>query len=296
MHALITDAQPIRRGRRSGAVRLATGPRLRYVEQGDPTGPTIIFLHGYTDSWFSFSRLLPLLPGYHTYAIDQRGHGDSDRPTSGYTTDSLAADVAAFLDIAGVKQAVIVGHSMGSLVARRVAELFPERVSHLILIGAVLAANDAVRELQAAVRDLDGPVPTEFVRDFQRSTIHAPVPEPFLARVIDESLKLPARVWRSALGGVFSTDDLADLGQIAAPTLVLWGERDAYFLRDEQEQLARAIPGARLTIYPETGHAPHWEHPERVAGDIDAFLRGTPSPGREAPAPTQDMQESGRSS
>jgi pimeloyl-ACP methyl ester carboxylesterase len=287
MHAPSAAVQSAARERRSGTVRLKTGPRLHYVEQGDPTGQPIVFLHGYTDSWYSFCRLLSRLPAsYHAFALDQRGHGDSERPISGYTPDSLAADVAAFLDAVEVDRATIVGHSMGSIVGRRVAELYPQRVSRLVLIGAILAANDATRELQEAVRGLDGPVPTDFARDFQLSTIHAPVPQPFLNRVVDESLKVPARVWRSALDGVFSSDDGADLGRIGAPTLILWGEQDAYFLRDEQERLASAITGARLTIYPATGHSPHWERPERVANDLDAFLRVTPSSDGAAPART----------
>src|SRR5262245_29905615 len=57
-------------------VQLATGVRLHYAEQGDPQGHPIILLHGYTDSWFSYSRVLPLLPTrYRAYALDQRGHG-----------------------------------------------------------------------------------------------------------------------------------------------------------------------------------------------------------------------------
>ena len=59
--------------------RLSTGLRVHYAERGDPTGETIIFLHAYVDSWFSFSRVLPLLsPEYHAFAPDQRGHGRSD--------------------------------------------------------------------------------------------------------------------------------------------------------------------------------------------------------------------------
>ena len=102
--------------------RLATGVRLRYAEQGDPGGEPIVFLHGYTDSWWSFSRLLPFLAAerYHAYALDQRGHGDSERPESGYALDDLAADVVAFLDAVGAPRAIVVGHCMGGFVAARV--------------------------------------------------------------------------------------------------------------------------------------------------------------------------------
>ncbi|MGH8064004.1 MAG: alpha/beta fold hydrolase [Candidatus Entotheonellia bacterium] len=78
---------------------LTTGVRLHYAEQGDPADHPVILLHGYTDAWVSFSRVLPLMaPSYHVYALDQRGHGDSDRPASGYTMRDLAADVLAFME------------------------------------------------------------------------------------------------------------------------------------------------------------------------------------------------------
>jgi non-heme chloroperoxidase len=262
---------------RFATARLETGVQIHYAEQGDPGGEALVFLHGYTDSWFSFSQLLPLLPErYRAYAIDQRGHGDSERPAGGYMPDDFAADVVAFLDAVGVARATIVGHSMGSIIARRVAETYPERVTRLVLIGAALTPmrlNEAAVGLREAVRTLEDPVPPEFAREFQASTVHIPVPEPFFERVVAESLKLPARVWKSVLDGLFALDDAADLGRIAAPTLILWGERDAFFPRQEQERLAAAIPGASLTVYPETGHDPHWERPERVAANLDAFVR-----------------------
>lgn len=93
---------------------LSTGPRLHYAEQGDPGGEAIVFLHGYSDSWFSFSRVLPLLaPSYHAFAPTQRGHGDSDKPECCYTPEDFAADVDAFMDAVGVEEATVVGASTG---------------------------------------------------------------------------------------------------------------------------------------------------------------------------------------
>ena len=260
---------------RFGVARLETGPLIRYTEQGDPAGEPLILLHGYTDSWYSFSRLLPLLEpaGYHVFAIDQRGHGSSERPTDGYTTDHFAADVDAFMGAVGIQRATLVGHSMGSLVARRVAVRSPHRVSRLVLLGAILAANGATEELQAAVQRLEDPVPADFVREFQESTIHLPVPVSFLEGVIAESLRVTARVWHTVLDGLFAADDRADLARITAPTLLLWGEHDAFFSRAEQDELVARMPNARLLVYPETGHSPQWERPELVARDLAAFIR-----------------------
>ncbi len=118
---------------------LASGPQLHYAEQGDRGGEPIVFLPAYTDSWFSYSRGLPLLPPrYHAYAVDQRGHGDSERPDCCYTVEDFAGDVVAFLDAVGVGRATLVGHSGSCFTPRRVAVTHPERVVGLVLIGAPL--------------------------------------------------------------------------------------------------------------------------------------------------------------
>ena len=261
---------------------LMTGPTLHYAEQGDRSGEAIIFLHGYSDSWFSFSRVLPLLSSeYHAFALTQRGHGDSDKPQCCYTPEDFAADVDAFMDALGIEEATLVGASTGALFAQRVVMSYPHRVSRLVLVGAQTPANEAneaVMGLQEEVRALEDPVPPEFVRAFQESTIYQPVPQEFLDTVVSESLKLPARVWRDYLeGAVLSIDQdyVLPLREIDVPTLILWGEQDPLFPREEQERLAAAIPGATLKIYPETGHAVHWERPEWVVRDLEEFMKET---------------------
>ena len=260
---------------RFATVRLTTGPRLHYATQGDADGAPIIFLHGWPDSWFSFSRVLPLLsPRLRILVPDQRGFGDSERPGSGYAIDDFAADVVALLDALRVERAAIVGHSFGSFVARQVAIAHPERVARLALIGTgVSAATPPVREAQAALRDLGDPVPLEFAREFQASTAYAPLPAAFFERLVAESMKLPARLWREVLDQLVAYADAANLARISAPTLLLWGQHDALFPREDQDRLVAAIRGAALTIYPEIGHCPNWEDPERVAADLQSFLQ-----------------------
>jgi pimeloyl-ACP methyl ester carboxylesterase len=79
-------------------------------------------------------------------------------------------------------------------------------------------------------------------------------------------------VWRSALEGLWRATPPTDLAVIRAPTLVLWGERDELLERPQQDDLVRAIPGARLVVYGDTGHLVLWEQPERVATDVRSFL------------------------
>ena len=264
-------------GFRFATVRLSTGPRVHYAEHGDAQGEPAVFLHGWPDSWFSFSRVVPLLgPRLHAFVLDQRGFGDSERPDGCYAIQQFAADVVAFLDTLSIDRATIVGHSFGSFVTRQVAIAQPDRVARMVLIGTgVFAGTPVVREVQGAVLNLQDLVPVEFARDFQSSTVYAPVPKPFFERIVAESLKLPARLWRAVLEGLLAYDDTAELGRITTPTLMIWGEHDALFPRDHQDRVVLAIRGANLRIYEGIGHCPNWECPERVAADVQAFVQET---------------------
>lgn len=261
--------QPIRFGKKE----LSTGITVRYAERGDPDSPALLCLHGYTDSWFSFQRVLEELPPtLHAFVLDQRGHGDSDRPATGYTIADFAQDAVAFMDAQGLAQATVVGHSMGSFIAQQVALLTPARVTRLVLIGsATTAVNAGTVELQQAAHTLADPVDRAFVYEFQSSTIYAPVPESFLNRVVEESMKLPARIWQSAIDGLLGSNLASQLGWITAPTLVLWGDHDQIFPRSEQDALVRTIPAATLQVYSETGHALHWERPQEFVADVLRF-------------------------
>lgn len=261
------------------AKRLSTGISVQYAEAGDPAGEAVVFLHGYTDSWFSFSRVLPLLPGdYRALALSLRGHGDSGKPDCCYTLDDVVADVVAFLDACGIEEATMVGMSAGSFVAQRIALDHPHRVTRLVLISSAptLHGNEAVSELGQEMLALKDPISPEFVTDWQQVNIYAPVPDDFFATVVSESLKLPARVWRDFWTGVVLSPDYSSrLGEIDVPTLILSGEMDAVFSHEDPPRLAAAIPKATLKVYPETGHSVHWERPEEVVRDLVEFMTAT---------------------
>jgi non-heme chloroperoxidase len=259
------------------SVLLKTGVRLRYAYQGDPNGEPVILLHGYTDSWFSFSQILPLLDQkYRVYTLDQRGHGDSDRPVGGYAMEQFAGDVVAFMDAMKINQATIVGHSMGSLVAQHVAVDAPERVKRMVLVATATTVhtNDLARQLQREINALTDPVPEKFVYDFQRSTAFQPLSNEFFQTVLKESLKLPANVWREVMAEMMSPDTGVELKKIKTPTLILWGDKD-FFPRSEQDALTSGIPNAVLKVYKDTGHALHWERPEKFAADLQTFINGS---------------------
>ncbi|HKO60531.1 MAG TPA: alpha/beta hydrolase, partial [Pyrinomonadaceae bacterium] len=148
-------------------------------------------------------------------------------------------------------------------------------VEKLVLVGSAPAvSNGEVSQLQVEVNSLTDPVPLKFVTEFQKSVITRPVPDEFMDRVVQESMKLPARVWRDAMAGMLAPNSTVTLSKIEAPTLIIWGDRETVFpKRADQETLLKAIPRAKLKVYKGTGHCPNWEEPARFARDLEEFMR-----------------------
>jgi non-heme chloroperoxidase len=190
--------------------------------------------------------------------------------------------VAAFTEALGLGPTLVVGHSMGSTNAQRFAIDYPERTLGVVLAGAFASYRDnpAVTEFwETTVSRLADPIDPGFVREFQQGTLAQPVPPAFFDAIVQESLKVPARVWRAAFEGFLEDEAAAELGKIRASTLVIWGARDALCSRRDQDALLAAIGGSRLMIYEGAGHGLHWEEPARFARDLVAFAR-TLVPGR----------------
>lgn len=257
------------------SVNLRSGITLSYAEQGNPTGVPVIFLHGLTDSLHSFDLLMPHLPpSIHAFALSQRGHGNSSRPMTGYSMSDFAADVAEFIAEFDLGPAVLVGHSMGTAVAQRFALDFPEILRGLVLIGSFVsyADNAVMVEFWPEVEALVDPIDANFALAFQESTLAKPITPSYLETVVAESLKLPARVWKAAMAGIMASDVTDSLSRITAPTLLLWGEQDAFVPSSDQDLQLTSIPNATLEVLPATGHAVHWEEPARVAALLIAFI------------------------
>jgi non-heme chloroperoxidase len=258
------------------SIRLPSGVKLEYAEQGAGDGTPVILLHGITDSWRSYEPVLPHLPSsLRAFALSQRGHGGSSRPKQSYAPRDFAADVAAFIEALGLGPAIVVGHSMGSCVAQSFAIDYPRQVQGLVLVGSFcrLADNPAVAEFWQEVEKLGDPVSPAFVRDFQESTLTLPVHSAFLDAIVAESLKVPARVWRDALQGLMSFDRSAELRKVKAPTLILWGDCDGFARRVDQDDLSAALPRAQLSIYEGVGHALHWEDQRRFSAELCGFVK-----------------------
>jgi len=256
-------------------IKLSTGVQLQYAEQGDAEGEPVIFLHGITDSWHSYEKVLPLLPSsIHAFALSQRGHGDSERPLTGYTPKDFAGDVAAFIKQLNLKSAIIVGHSMSGMIVQQFALDYPELIRAIVInsSAAYIKDNPGLPEFYNQVMQLNDPMDRAFMDEFQKATLIKPIDPGYFNLLVTEGMKVPVRVFKAALTGLMEADYRKELKKIKVPVLIMWGAKDGFFPETNQQLLLGGISGSKLVIYEGTGHALHWEEPVRFTNDLLNFI------------------------
>ena len=247
------------------------------MAQGERSGRVLVMLPGPTDSWSTYQSVLDRVPPeIRTISVSQRGHGDSDKPASGYRVQDFAADVVSLLDALDIERAVLAGHSASCFTARRVAVDYPERVAGLVLEASptTLRGNANLEEfVKSIVTEMHDPIDPEFVRSFAIATSSSDISIELLDHNVGEQLKVPASVWREMFTELLQYDAMAELERITAPTLLIWGNDDQLVEREMQQKLVEHITCADLAIYPGVGHTPRWENPNRFAADVTDFVK-----------------------
>ena len=258
-------------------VTVSRDVELPYVDVGSPEGVPTLFLHGFAGTWRSFAPTMEHLPStVRAIAPTLRGHGEASKPTSGYGVRDFADDVARLMDALEVDSAVVVGQSMGGAIAQRFGLDHPGRTLGLVLVASSIPSGDSpsVRAFyEDVVMDVTDPVDPDLVEDFIASTLAQPIPGSVHDELLEDARSVPAHVWREVFRMRLATDLSAEIQELDAPTLLVWGNQDARSLRSDQEELLAAVPAARWLVYEGAGHDLHIEEPERFAADVAAFVR-----------------------
>lgn len=243
------------------------GVRLHYMTRGEELHPAIVLIQGLGLSsrfWFDVPDLLANDPDRprRVLAVDNRGTGGSERPRTPWTMGAMADDVAAMLDDARVERAIVVGISMGGMIAQHVALRHPTRVSGLVLLATTAGfIAGQLPEAVALYRLIT--VPFGGKRG-ARNLARVLLPKSKWSRARDIFADWPNAMRDSPtapatfLAHLFAASthfSHASLRHIGCPTLVVAGDEDDLVPKRNAEVLARRIPNAELEILADTGHA-----------------------------------------
>ena len=258
-----------------------------------PGRPPLLLLHGLLVTSHSFTRLIPELAGERrVLAPDLPGCGDSDRPPpilcAGYSARWQAAAVLELIDRLGLAQVDIVGHSWGGAIAVCLADAAPERVRRLALVDPTLFAMPV--PIEGRLAQVPGLGPYVFKNMYRRNELRRYLGRAFSRdHLVDEADvdlywdRLARSGGREAahamLMQLMNPDTMAAmqprLRAITAPTLIVWGERDAIVPHEHAARVAEAVPGAKLRWLPGCGHTPAEEQPEALAALLREHLDPT---------------------
>lgn len=270
--------------------------RLHYVEAGD--GPLIVLLHGFPEFWFSWRFQIPALAeaGFRVVAPDMRGYNLSSRPSSvaDYDIDLLTADIRDLIRERGCGRAFLAGHDWGAVVAWATAAQHPDAVARLAILNVphprrMLHGLRRPRQLLKSwyVFFFQLPwLPERLLRAghwraFRYGFEHDARPGAFTRDDIEryvEAWSQPGAVtamvnyYRAALRQSPRRAD-SRIGQIAAPTLVIWGEQDRYLGVELAEPDRADVPSLeRVVRIPDATHWVHHDQPERVTQLLVEFF------------------------
>lgn len=262
-------------------LELAQGKAYAYTggRAFDAALPAVVFIHGAQHDhsvWILQTRYLAH-HGRAVLAVDLPGHGRSEGPAL-ETVEAIADWVVAVLDAAGVHQAALVGHSMGSLVALECAARHPARVSRIALVGTAVPMRVS-DELLAATRD-DEPLAQDMVNVWSHSAYaHYPGnPGPGFW-VMGENLRLMQRQRPGVMHVDFRAcnaygNGLRAAQQVACPALLILGRRDVMTPPRATRDLVEALRDVRVVEVAGSGHALMAEKPDDVLDALRAFLPG----------------------
>jgi pimeloyl-ACP methyl ester carboxylesterase len=259
---------------RKTSIVLSNGQTIAYIDAGSKQAPAIVLIHGYTDSARDWLPVEPLLEQrFRLIIVDLRGHGASGKPECCYTRFDFAYDIELLLRSLQIRAADIVGHSLGSIVAQTLAEVWPDRARRLILISST-GTSFGTQGWLTDVQRLDDPIDPDsrFMRNWWNQSITIN-PEAFSSRQRRDAAAIPARLWRAiADQSLVATDLQTLLPRVRAPTLLIWGARDTLVTKEGREVLRTGIAGARVRIFDSLGHDLFWEDPSAVSSAITDFL------------------------
>jgi 3-oxoadipate enol-lactonase len=261
--------------------------QLYYTLHNPDKPETVVLLHGLGSSSDDWELQLPALtPRYRVLAPDLRGHGRSPKPRGRYDLAVMTADLADLLDRLGLPAAHVVGLSLGGALAQGLAAAYPKRVKSLVLVNTFARVRPT--GLSGVVRFFRRVAALQFgtPRDLGKPVIDAMFPKPEQAVFRQMGLErftaynTDKDVYKAMLAAVVRYDFRPKLSAIRCPCLVVAGDRDRTVPMACKTELRDSIPGARLALIRDSGHATPIDQADEFNRLLTGFLTAAslPSP------------------
>jgi pimeloyl-ACP methyl ester carboxylesterase len=258
-------------------------------ERGDPQ--PLVFVHGLAGSWPNWlAQLAVFAAERRVITLDLPGFGHSPMPTQKISISGYARLLDALLDQLGVDAAAVIGNSMGGFIGAELAIAFPHRVERLVLVSAAGLSTHNVRGSAQALPVLrrlerilmatgawaasksDAVVRRARLREAALGVVVAH-PERLDATLAVEQVRGAGKPgFIQGLEAVLDYEIRERLGEIACPTLIVWGERDRLISVRDADLFAQLIPDSRKVIFEDTGHLAMLERPQRFNALLEQFL------------------------
>ena len=270
------------------------GLRLHYFDWGNPAAPPLVCVHGYTSSADAFNGFARhFRDRFHIVALDVRGHGESEwSPDGAYSYRDQAGDLAAFADRLGLDQFILLGTSMGGIIAMTYAMEHGQRLRALVL-------NDIGPEVEHGsqrITQMVGSRPDEFAT-LDDAMVYRREASPIVAgRDAADQRELALGVLRQRPDGKWGwkmdpayirqrvergapvrPDLWPALARLACPVLAVWGTDSDVLSEAQARRMVETLPKGELLAIPGVGHAPSLVEPTSLAG-LERFLGGVLAP------------------
>jgi non-heme chloroperoxidase len=256
------------------------GGRLRYAERGE--GPeTVVLVHGWKGSHRMWDpAVIRLAEEFRVIAFDNRGMGESDKPTGRYDFDLLADDLGFVLEALGADEVTLVGWSMGCSISLQYLGRAGGRVARLVLINGPIRLEStddfewglAPGQLDAYVDELVGGWP-EAELEFARGAVRDP-DGPFARLYYEVALQTELIDSIRIVREQALLDHRSLLAGLQMPVLAIYGRHDPYYEEGCARYIAETAPDGRFLMFEESAHPVHYDEPERFREAITDFARG----------------------
>ena len=244
------------------------GVKIHYNDVGKGSY-AIIFIHGWACNADFWQQSINDFPNYRTIAIDLPGHGQSDKPKTVYSMDYFAKSVEAVLKDAGVKRAVLVGHSMGTPVARQVYRLFPSKVAGIVIVDGALYPYGTKEDSEKFLK----PLRTNYqqaAKEFVDYMIKPIADEKLKNQISAGMLATPDYVGISALEG-FDDEKLWEKDRINVPVLAILADSGGW--KPNTDEIYRSIaPNLDFRMWQGVSHFLMMEKPQVFNKSVKLFI------------------------